>query len=60
MEQLVTADLRGREDHTTVQKPVDGCQQVLPVVCLVRRLVEVLKDQTEVEFIIQYLPHYVD
>lgn len=52
MQQLVTANLRGREDDTTVQKTVDGCQQVLAVVGLVRRLVEVLKEQTDAEFII--------
>lgn len=60
MEQLVTANLGGREDHTTVQETVDGCQQVLPVVGLVRRLVEVLKDRTETEVIIKFLPHHVD
>lgn len=59
MEQLITTDLRGREDNTTVQKTVDGCQQVLTVVCLVRRLVEVLKEQTDAEFIAQHLPHYM-
>lgn len=52
MEQLVTADLRGREDDAAVQKAVDGCQQVLTVVCLVRRLMEVLKEQKRLNLMI--------
>lgn len=47
MEQLVTSNLRGRKDNAAVQKTVDGCQQVLAIISLVRRLVEVLKQQTE-------------
>lgn len=45
MEQLIAADFRWREDDATVQKTVDGCQQVLAVISLVRRLVEVLTEQ---------------
>lgn len=57
VKQLIPANLRGGEDHTAVQKMVDGCQQVLPVISLVCHLMKMLKDQTE--FNLQYLPHYV-
>lgn len=42
VEQVVGLQLRGRQHHATIQETVDGRQQVLPVVCLVGRLVEVL------------------
>lgn len=59
MEQLIAADLRGREDDTTVQKTVDGRQQVLPVVSLVCCLMEVLKERTEAGSMMQCFLHFM-
>lgn len=50
VEQFVTPDLRGRQHHAAVQKPVDGRQQVLSVVCLVCGFVEVLSEDIKQTF----------
>ena len=49
VQQLVSSHLGGRQHDAEVQEAVDGVQQVLPVVCQVGRLVEVLVGTMEEE-----------
>lgn len=48
-QQLITSHLRRRQHDAAVQKAVDGVQQVLPVVCQVGCLMELLDSDSDIK-----------